>query len=258
MASPTRWTWVWVDSSSWWWTGRPGVLQFMGSQRVGHDWATELNYVILHCYSFSIIYVNLSWKSACYFATDLCLLTWALETIRYVRYLLVSKFLAKYTIFFLHPNIIYVCDSVSTAFRGGILSVLKNVHCFKNIPPCHWWNPKELEGWKGWCSLKTPTGSLEGWVTELCSTWGIHGKSRQCRRILLSQQGAEIHRNILLLEALQKRICFLFSNLVVQAGQLRAFCGTCTQMFFSDVSHDAHGVWGGWARVCGEPETLEQ
>ena len=42
MASPTRWTWVWVNSGSWWWTGRPGVLQFMGSQRVGHDWATEL------------------------------------------------------------------------------------------------------------------------------------------------------------------------------------------------------------------------
>ena len=39
MASPTKWTWVWVDSGSWWWTGRPGVLRFMGSQRVGHDWA---------------------------------------------------------------------------------------------------------------------------------------------------------------------------------------------------------------------------
>ena len=44
MASPTRWTWVWVNSGSWWWTGRPGVLQFMGSQRVRHDWATELNW----------------------------------------------------------------------------------------------------------------------------------------------------------------------------------------------------------------------
>ena len=42
MASPTRWTWVWVNSGSWWWTGRPGVLWFMGSQRVRHDWATEL------------------------------------------------------------------------------------------------------------------------------------------------------------------------------------------------------------------------
>ena len=44
MASPTQWTWVWVDPGSWWWTGRPGVLQFMGLQRVGHNWATELNW----------------------------------------------------------------------------------------------------------------------------------------------------------------------------------------------------------------------
>ena len=40
----TQWTWVWVNSGSWWWTGRPGVLRFMGSQRVGHDWVTELNW----------------------------------------------------------------------------------------------------------------------------------------------------------------------------------------------------------------------
>ena len=44
MASPTGWTWVWVNSGSWWWTGRPGMLQFMGSQKVGHYWATELNW----------------------------------------------------------------------------------------------------------------------------------------------------------------------------------------------------------------------
>ena len=44
MASLTQWTWVWVDSSSWWWTGRPVILWLMGSQRVGHDWATELNW----------------------------------------------------------------------------------------------------------------------------------------------------------------------------------------------------------------------
>ena len=44
MASLTRWAWVWVNSGSWWWTGRPGVLQFMGLQRVGHDWVTELNW----------------------------------------------------------------------------------------------------------------------------------------------------------------------------------------------------------------------
>ena len=44
MASPTRWTWVWGNSRSRWWTGRPGMLQFMGSQRVRHDWSTELNW----------------------------------------------------------------------------------------------------------------------------------------------------------------------------------------------------------------------
>ena len=43
MASPTRWTWVWVDFRSWW-TGRTRMLWFMGSQRVGHDWTTELNW----------------------------------------------------------------------------------------------------------------------------------------------------------------------------------------------------------------------
>ena len=44
MASPTWWLWVWVGSGSWWWTGKPGVLQSIGSQRVGHDWVTELNW----------------------------------------------------------------------------------------------------------------------------------------------------------------------------------------------------------------------
>ena len=47
MALLTWWTWVWVDSVSWWWTGRPGMLWFMGSQRVGHDWATEMNWTEL-------------------------------------------------------------------------------------------------------------------------------------------------------------------------------------------------------------------
>ena len=44
MALPTRWMWVWVNSGSWWWSGRPGVLWFMGLQKVGHGWAAELNF----------------------------------------------------------------------------------------------------------------------------------------------------------------------------------------------------------------------
>ena len=46
MASPTRWTWVWASSGSWWRTGKPDMLQSMQSQKVGHDWATELNWFI--------------------------------------------------------------------------------------------------------------------------------------------------------------------------------------------------------------------
>ena len=47
MASPTWWTWVWVNSGSWSWTGRPGVLRFMGLQRVRHNWVNELNWTEL-------------------------------------------------------------------------------------------------------------------------------------------------------------------------------------------------------------------
>ena len=63
MASPTRWTWVWANSGSWWWTGRPGVLQFMGSQRIGHDWVTELNWMHVQSiggYIFHAQYCNFS------------------------------------------------------------------------------------------------------------------------------------------------------------------------------------------------------
>ena len=48
MVSLTRWIWVWVNSGSWWWTGRPGMLRFMGLQRVGHDWATDLIWYVKH------------------------------------------------------------------------------------------------------------------------------------------------------------------------------------------------------------------
>ena len=65
MASPTQWTWVWVDSGGWWWTGRPGMLQFMGSQRVGHDWATELNWLLLQylCWVYSDPTFTFLWES---------------------------------------------------------------------------------------------------------------------------------------------------------------------------------------------------
>ena len=59
MVSLTQWTWVWVRSRSWWWTGKPGKLQSMGSQRVGHNWATEMNWTWLHLNSKSSFGVQL-------------------------------------------------------------------------------------------------------------------------------------------------------------------------------------------------------
>ena len=59
MASLTQWTWVWTSSGSWWWTGRPGVLQSMESQRVGHDWATELNFREMSgSFVFKVVFFN--------------------------------------------------------------------------------------------------------------------------------------------------------------------------------------------------------
>ena len=55
----TLWTWVWVSSRSWWWTGRPSVLQSMGSQRVRHNWATELNLKYIHLHNHIHIYIKL-------------------------------------------------------------------------------------------------------------------------------------------------------------------------------------------------------
>ena len=62
MASLTQWTWVWVNSRSWWWTGRCGVLQSMVSQRVGHDWATELKWILKFYYFSCLLKLWFSYK----------------------------------------------------------------------------------------------------------------------------------------------------------------------------------------------------
>ena len=62
--SPTGWTWVWVSSRIWWWTGRPGLLQSLGWERVGHDWVTELsvNYIYHVALYISCTYLSYNWK----------------------------------------------------------------------------------------------------------------------------------------------------------------------------------------------------
>ena len=76
MASLTRWMWVWVNSGSWWWTGRPGVLRFMGLQRVGHDWVTELNWTELNWTELKLFGgINKWWKWKN--LKEVCLLSYA-------------------------------------------------------------------------------------------------------------------------------------------------------------------------------------
>ena len=76
MASPTQWTWVWVNSRSWWWTGRPGVLWFMRLQIVGHDWVTELNWTelnwtyVLYFKQNVILMVIIYWGLLCQAPTE--------------------------------------------------------------------------------------------------------------------------------------------------------------------------------------------
>ena len=62
MVSPTQWTRVWANSKSWWWTGKPAVLWSMGSQRVWHDWKTELNWI--YHQGFSIYYLTYLTKTS--------------------------------------------------------------------------------------------------------------------------------------------------------------------------------------------------
>ena len=69
MASLTQWTWVWASSRSWWWTGKPGMLQSMGLQRVGHDWATEQQHYKSHEKSKLIFFFfNESFALFCFLA----------------------------------------------------------------------------------------------------------------------------------------------------------------------------------------------
>ena len=97
MSSLTPWTWVWVSSGSWWWTGKPGVLQSVGSQRVGKDWGTELNWC-------TYIHISLVWafkRSYCvvfhkFFLlkkNSECLLLWVVYTCT-----LFKRFIFDYTV----------------------------------------------------------------------------------------------------------------------------------------------------------------
>ena len=112
MASLTRWTWVWVNSGSWWWTGRPGVLRFTGSQRVGHNWVTELNWTegkYLRTHDINIICMNVS----------------------IAQFSGVKWYLNKVIICFIFCFVLFLlCEEVENSSHPHILPCLRRGNCF--------------------------------------------------------------------------------------------------------------------------------
>ena len=88
MASLTWWTWAWASSRSWLWTGKPGVLQSMGSKRVGHDWATEMNWYCNHNFymHWEIKKINMT----CFIAIFLLLWQFGTESATFLMHALCS------------------------------------------------------------------------------------------------------------------------------------------------------------------------
>ena len=93
IASPTRWMWVWVNSGRWWWTGRPGMLQFMGSQRVGHNWVTELNWYLIN---FELIFIKIQ---VIIWLFWYCFITLIWKQLAYMWNVLIIMFVYIYSVF---------------------------------------------------------------------------------------------------------------------------------------------------------------
>ena len=80
MASLTQWTCVWASSRSWWWTGKPSVLQSMGSQRVGYEWVTALNWTLVFSFDFFFLNVWLIWPPGLDHSDDMRTASTALDS----------------------------------------------------------------------------------------------------------------------------------------------------------------------------------
>ena len=132
MASSTRWTWVWVNSGSWWWTGRPGVLRFMGLQRVRHDWATELNWAILERLSDDMV-LNTDYFID-FMTSTLCVLNYFTHVWLFATLWTITC-QAPMTMGFSRPRIL---ERVAMPFSRGILPtqglnlcLLRLLHCWQ-------------------------------------------------------------------------------------------------------------------------------
>ena len=114
MAPPTWWTWVWVNSRSWWWTGRPGVLRFMGSQRVRHNWAAKLNWTD---FSLCVFFGEMT-KSFAYFSLGLLLLILLLLLLscKSLRIFISTVYLSYCLSVIRYTILLYTCDGFILIF----------------------------------------------------------------------------------------------------------------------------------------------
>ena len=112
MASLTQRTWVWVDSGSWWWTRRPGMLQFMGSRRVRHDWVTELNW--MGSDAMILVFLIFSFKLALSLSS-FTLIKKLFSSSLFSAIRVVSSTCLR-LLMFLPPVLIPVCNSSSLSF----------------------------------------------------------------------------------------------------------------------------------------------
>ena len=118
MASPTQWTWVWLDSGSWWWTGRPGILQSMGSQRVGHDWVTELNWkLVFRDYEVSSTETLSSWRAA----ANVTFMSWFLLSIKMRKRWVVSHLIPLTMLFTTRLIILQIVTEVMLCMTVVVL-----------------------------------------------------------------------------------------------------------------------------------------
>ena len=122
--SPIRWTWVWVNSGSWWWTRKPGVLQSMGSQSVGHSWATELTELL-----FAVFYRVL------------------VPLIAPLRFLLLAVVLLSHTIMKLLADFIIHIDDLSTILLLIPLTFSLSVSLTLYPEPVTYSESQKLNGW---------------------------------------------------------------------------------------------------------------
>ena len=131
MGSPTQWTWVWVNSGSWWWTGRPGVLQSMGSQRVGHDWATELNlfpciYLCKSCFfSRQFPFLTPACQSCCYYSRFFPNATSSLKTVPVTLCFSFPSFNCVWTVFEVYYQSLQIYPKAEYSATNPLMSVMK-------------------------------------------------------------------------------------------------------------------------------------